>query len=76
MLELANPVPGLIVDVFDVHGRCVRSLREGPVAAGLLAIVWDGRDDAGRALPGGVYFMRASTGSDISAAVKVLLVGR
>ncbi|MBZ0268172.1 hypothetical protein K8I85_08445, partial [bacterium] len=46
------------VDVFDAAGRRVRRVHDGPLPAGLHALVWDGRDDAGRNVGTGVYFAR------------------
>jgi hypothetical protein len=45
--------------LFDVNGRLVRTLYDGPAVAGPTTLAWDGRDDAGRAVPVGVYFARA-----------------
>lgn len=55
--------PGAVaLDVFDAQGRRVRSLLTGEaLPAGPQAIAWDGRDDAGRALPAGVYLVRVTT---------------
>jgi hypothetical protein len=50
--------------VYDVAGRCVRTLVEGGTAAGPHAIAWDGKDANGRDLPGGVYFARLQTGGE------------
>ncbi len=47
--------------VFDVQGRLVRHLVDGTSAAGVHTVNWDGRDDAGRLLPSGVYLYRLST---------------
>lgn len=44
--------------VYDVQGRKVRGLVNGPLAAGHHGVVWDGRDDAGRRLESGVYYTR------------------
>jgi hypothetical protein len=44
------------VTVRDVSGRMVRRLIDGVVGAGQRSVTWDGRDDAGRLLPPGVYF--------------------
>ena len=45
--------------LFDAQGRVVRQLvNESLQMSGQYAIQWDGRDDGGRALPGGVYFSR------------------
>jgi hypothetical protein len=51
----------LDVSIFAVDGRHLRTLHEGPAAAGDLMLSWDGRDDAGRALAAGVYLLRAET---------------
>jgi hypothetical protein len=49
--------------VMDLLGRRVRTLAGGSVAAGRHAEVWDGRDDAGRPLPSGVYLCRLEAGA-------------
>jgi hypothetical protein len=43
--------------VFDSRGRLVRSLIQGQAGNAGRRVVWDGRDDGGRVLPGGVYFL-------------------
>jgi hypothetical protein len=48
--------------VYDVTGRAVRRLYEGVASAGTHLVEWDGRDDAGRVVPGGVYFYRLDAG--------------
>lgn len=45
------------VTLHDVTGRRIRALG-GTFAAGAARIAWDGRDDAGRGVPAGVYFWR------------------
>jgi F420-0:gamma-glutamyl ligase len=44
--------------VSDVQGRRVRSLAEDAAAAGGRSLVWDGRDEAGRRAPSGLYTAR------------------
>jgi hypothetical protein len=44
--------------VYDVTGALARTLVEGAGIAGSASVAWDGRDDAGRAVPAGVYFAR------------------
>ncbi|MBM3315058.1 hypothetical protein FJY71_04350, partial [candidate division WOR-3 bacterium] len=39
-------------------GREVRCLVNGAVPAGVRTLVYDGRDNRGRALPAGVYLLR------------------
>ena len=53
----------LRADVYDMAGRRVRSLAAGPATAGIREFAWDGCDQSGRALPAGVYFVRAATGA-------------
>jgi len=48
--------------VFDVQGRAVRTLLNSYLAAGNRVVSWDGRDDRGRALPSGTYFLRLQGG--------------
>ncbi len=50
------------IDVIDPAGRRVRRLADGTFAAGASSIGWDGRDDSGRPLPSGRYFLRLSGG--------------
>jgi hypothetical protein len=47
--------------IFDVRGRCVRTLVDGAVTAGANVALWDGRDNVGRVLPDGVYVYRLQT---------------
>jgi uncharacterized repeat protein (TIGR01451 family) len=60
------PAPGgrVRLAVFDVAGRRVRVLYDGPAVAGRHALGWDGRDEAGRRLASGVYFARLSLGDE------------
>jgi hypothetical protein len=59
------PVEGeaVIIRVFDVAGRQVRTLVEGPQSAGAKSVTWNGRDDRGRAVASGIYFYRMRAGS-------------
>lgn len=52
----------LALDVVDVSGRRIRAFdlsRSGAAAEGTVG--WDGRDEAGRAVPAGIYFARLTT---------------
>jgi len=44
--------------IFDVHGRRMRTLLDGPAAAGSHRAIWDGRDERGDLAPAGLYFAR------------------
>ncbi|MDZ7316397.1 MAG: S8 family serine peptidase [candidate division KSB1 bacterium] len=46
------------LDVYDALGRRVRKLVRGASPAGRQTVYWDGLDDGGRAVAGGIYFVR------------------
>jgi hypothetical protein len=54
--------------VYDIRGRQVKTLVEEPPP-----LAWDGKDEAGNAVPGGVYFFRLETeGESLTRRVVVL----
>jgi hypothetical protein len=57
--ELPQPTVAKLA-IYDASGRRVRVLVDGPRAAGPHAVTWDGADDRGRPLTGGVYVARLS----------------
>jgi hypothetical protein len=60
--------------VFGVDGRLLRTLREKMhLDAGRHELVWNGRDDYGRAVPGGVYLYRLETDRFSEARRMILL---
>ena len=50
------------VEIFDVQGRSVRQLERAGLEAGEHVMVWDGRDETGRAARPGVYLARYQVG--------------
>ncbi|MDM7926898.1 MAG: endo-1,4-beta-xylanase [bacterium] len=61
------------VSILDVSGRAVRTLVSGWRPAGPHTVRWNGLDDAGAAVPAGVYFCRMNAGP-FSATRKLTLV--
>ncbi len=61
------------ISVHDVAGREVLPLFQGLVASGPHTATWAGKDLAGRACPGGVYFVRLTDGLQTESR-KVTLV--
>jgi hypothetical protein len=59
--------------VYDVTGRLVRTLVNGPVAAGDHLTPWDSRDDAGRLVANGMYLYRLETEGGKLATKAVVL---
>ncbi|MAF27173.1 MAG: hypothetical protein CME07_04840 [Gemmatimonadetes bacterium] len=58
---LPRSVP-VVLSVHDVAGRRVRILEDTALPAGRHARLWDGRDDSGRRVSQGVYFVRLFAG--------------
>ncbi|MBN2172322.1 MAG: carboxypeptidase regulatory-like domain-containing protein [Candidatus Krumholzibacteriota bacterium] len=70
-LPAAGPVT---LRIFDVNGRLVRTLAAArPFAAGVHAVSWDGRDEAGRPASSGIYLYRLEAGGIRLAGKAVLL---
>ncbi len=61
------------LSVHDVAGRRVRVLVDGPQERGQHVIDWDGRDDGGRPVARGLYYVRANDESR-TRAVKLVVV--
>ena len=61
------------VTIHDARGRQVRTLFSGTRGAGRHSLVFDGLDDAGRALASGVYFARMSALGEIDTTAMVLV---
>lgn len=61
------------VVVYDAAGRLVRTLYRGPLAAGTIALRWDGRDDNGARASSGVYFARVTAGTSVEHGKMLLL---
>jgi hypothetical protein len=61
-LSYSMTAPGAVrLSIFDVRGRLIRTLVDGPRAAGLHEARWDARDEQGRQVRSGVYFYRLET---------------
>jgi flagellar hook capping protein FlgD/IPT/TIG domain-containing protein len=48
----------VVLRVHDLQGRAVRRLLDRELPAGAHEVRWDGRDEAGAALPSGIYLLR------------------
>jgi len=59
--------------VYDVHGRLVRTLVNSYLAAGRRKVTWDGRDDEGRVVASGTYFLRLQGGATYLSRTITLL---
>lgn len=61
--------------LYDVAGRPVRTLVDGPLSSGPHVAIWDGRNDRGTPLSASVYFARLEIGDSILKS-KVVLIDR
>lgn len=74
LIALAAPrAAAATLRLYDVQGRLVRRLHEGPVAAGLARFTWQGEDERGARVAAGVYFVRAEA-PGLSATSKLVLL--
>lgn len=68
-LRLSLPAAARVrVTIHDAAGRLVRVLEDGAREAGTHLVPWDGRDRHDRAVPPGLYFVRARAGAEAVAA--------
>lgn len=82
-LSLVNPTHGecrmflagpagtdVTVRVFDVSGRLVTTVYDGPMPEGGADVLWDGADSAGNRVASGVYFAKAEAdGQSVTSKV-------
>ena len=61
------------VSVYDLHGRKVVLLADQMFAAGPQNLVWEGKDQAGRAVPSGTYLLQIKAGESSRIEKLVLL---
>lgn len=61
------------IDITDVRGRRVRTLRDAHERSGSGGTTWDGRDATGRVVPEGVYFYRVESGALVATGKLVHL---
>ena len=66
-LDLATDAAGVSLTVYDVLGRRVRQVWDGPLGAGSHRFVWDGRDAAGKDVAAGVYIYQVEIDGRVEA---------
>lgn len=59
--------------IFNALGQAVRTLVAESQPAGAHSVIWNGRDDAGRAVGAGIYLCRLQAGSQVRTQRMVLL---
>ena len=61
------------VKVYDIAGNLVRTLVNRTESPGHKSVVWDGRDESGKAVAGGIYFYRLRAGHFTSTRKMVVI---
>ena len=65
---------GLVtLKIFDLSGRGIKSLVEGPRDAGVHTVTWDGTNQSGQRIASGIYVYRLQAG-DFSQAAKMMFI--
>ena len=73
-IKFSTSQPGrLVLRIFDVAGRAVRTLVDGWRQPGVYSEVWDGKADDGSALPSDVYFCSLKTAESETTRKMILL---
>ncbi|MEZ4386130.1 MAG: FlgD immunoglobulin-like domain containing protein [Candidatus Krumholzibacteriia bacterium] len=70
--HLARPGQ-VVVTILDAEGNLVRTVRLDHAAAGSQSFTWQGRDDAGRAVPSGLYLYEVRHGAERVGGKMLLL---
>ena len=66
-LDLAMDAAQVSLTVYDVLGRRVRQLWQGPLGAGAHRFTWDSRDEVGKGVAAGVYIYKVEVDGQIEA---------
>ncbi|MBD3347670.1 MAG: hypothetical protein GF400_00560 [Candidatus Eisenbacteria bacterium] len=73
VFTLPEPSREMILSIYRLDGRLVRTVLRGPSPSGRSRVSWDGTDGAGRRVSSGVYFARLATEHGAAEAKLVLL---
>ena len=63
----------VVIELFDILGRRIKTLTSASYGAGEAEVIWDGRDARGEPAASGHYICRMSTESGESSRVIVLI---
>jgi hypothetical protein len=68
-----KPLQNVTINIYNLSGEKVRTLLNRSHLSGEFAVQWDGRDDTGTELPGGVYLYRLQSEAGVETR-KMLLI--
>jgi hypothetical protein len=70
--ELQDAAP-VQLKIFDAVGRIIKTFKQENAQAGVTSVKWQGIDDSGTPVPGGIYFCRMQA-MDMQNTIKMLLL--
>jgi|GEM_PF-1847304 len=70
--EVGQPTH-VVLEVYDITGRLVRTLVRGRIESNACVVRWDGRDEGGRKVGAGTYLCRLEVGSRIFSRKMILI---
>ena len=77
MVEISYSIPvsesRVMVEVFDLAGRRIRTLVDGQQQSGNHRVIWEGDDDRGNPVAPGMYFCRLAVDGDASTEKVMML---
>ena len=74
-IEYTVPEAGYLeLIVYNTLGQKIRTLIKKQSPAGNYKVIWDGKNDAGKQVPSGMYFYRLKTGKGTTLLKKMLLL--
>ena len=62
------------INVYNLLGQRIRRLVENVDQLGQFTIQWDGRNETGKDMPTGIYFVQLTTGTGIVKNSKMMLL--
>ncbi len=63
----------VLLEVYNMLGQRVRTLRDHYLSAGIHSVEWDGKNQTGRLLPNGSYLYRLQIGNQVHTRRMILL---
>ena len=71
--QLSNP-GNVVIKIFDINGRLVKAFNQTGLNSGSHSVIWNGTNQAGQYVAGGLYLYSLSSGDNSSAIRKMTLV--
>ncbi|TET79251.1 MAG: T9SS type A sorting domain-containing protein, partial [Candidatus Cloacimonadota bacterium] len=70
---IPNEAKNSRINIYDISGRLVRTIKKTGKEVGYHRVVWDGQDNSGKKVANGVYFYKIKAG-DYTITRKMIVV--